>query len=712
MVDEIVTRQELIDAKRDARDLGKAVNEKVIVSPRHGEDFKSLPMIADEGQAVIDNFESTAQDKFNEWDSAINLITQDAGVPALAVSTANNENQQSINDSVGAKWYAKGGGYPINYRVMLDNGDIVKSTVDGNTNDPNVDMTGWVKVNEASQIFDASGKNQQEINDNLYTSINVFTKRSTGFISLFEFIPQQFHEDLKTLQTSGNNVGDVSMYVQAALDYAALNHLDVLAPFGYHFVAKPINIPANIRFIGLSLPYFLTTFNFVGDTVFNIDHALQEQYHVENFRFSGNDDKDYSAIHVGGCRNSVFKNIVGTSFKGGVIRVYPTHANSGDVENIELDHIWAVRSAGLVFKTNSDISRGNITDGTITNCQLTSGDAENVDGYALELTASTGKLIFGLKFDRIFTKTTDNNHIIINPNGGAIYGNAFKNFTGESWSIVNSLDYITEHCLYVFDGAFFSNKFESFYKTGMQGNGIRLGAGSIANVFDDLMFQDHVPLYNFKNTFVNFANGAKDNVFTNIYIRDAIDGGNTSAASTLFGSSLGRFVGDSVRDNQVTGQQLTNVAPVLLKKSYIFETNGLQLKNYPVEGCTFTAHPEGVVMTIPANATEYVLNLPFVPTRSVSRVSALFHYVFDSERNGINISVDLCGSVVNSAGYDRYVDKYVAFIANYNSNSSRLRISFGGSRTAEVRILIKDIVICQGGVLPYAPNYQKNYIEI
>lgn len=44
------------------------------------------------------------------------------------------------------------GGYLKNARVMLANGEIVKSTIDGNTNDPNVDMTGWVKTNSASQI--------------------------------------------------------------------------------------------------------------------------------------------------------------------------------------------------------------------------------------------------------------------------------------------------------------------------------------------------------------------------------------------------------------------------------------------------------------------------------------------------------------------------------------------------------------------------------
>ena len=57
------------------------------------------------------------------------------------------------------------GGYLLNARVMLANGDIVKSTIDGNTHNPNSDMTGWVKTNSASQIFDKSGLSQQDIND-------------------------------------------------------------------------------------------------------------------------------------------------------------------------------------------------------------------------------------------------------------------------------------------------------------------------------------------------------------------------------------------------------------------------------------------------------------------------------------------------------------------------------------------------------------------
>lgn len=46
------------------------------------------------------------------------------------------------------------GGYPLNARLSLANGDIVISTIPSNTNNPNSDMIGWVKENSASRIVD------------------------------------------------------------------------------------------------------------------------------------------------------------------------------------------------------------------------------------------------------------------------------------------------------------------------------------------------------------------------------------------------------------------------------------------------------------------------------------------------------------------------------------------------------------------------------
>ena len=43
--------------------------------------------------------------------------------------------------------------YNSGERVVLANGDIVKSTIDGNTNDPNIDMTGWVNTKYEVSFF-------------------------------------------------------------------------------------------------------------------------------------------------------------------------------------------------------------------------------------------------------------------------------------------------------------------------------------------------------------------------------------------------------------------------------------------------------------------------------------------------------------------------------------------------------------------------------
>lgn len=190
---EMVTRQELIDAKRDARDLGKAVNEKVIVSPRYGEDFKSLPMIAAEFQISSDAAEAAAvsatesadiaQSSANIAEAAATAATIGAGVfetpeagvdPVTGVVDGAYFNVRSSSDESYVDEYQNVGGVPtpsgksypsaayvqsvaehtalpfvdgkaysLNERVQLDNGYIVKSITSNNLNNPNQDLTGW-----------------------------------------------------------------------------------------------------------------------------------------------------------------------------------------------------------------------------------------------------------------------------------------------------------------------------------------------------------------------------------------------------------------------------------------------------------------------------------------------------------------------------------------------------------------------------------------
>ena len=80
-------------------------------------------------------------------------------------------------------------------RVVLANGDIVKSTVDGNTNNPNVDMTGWRKPNDLTGnpimfgakgdgVFDDTLAIQECANNFRYLDMRNSNWKTTGKIAL------------------------------------------------------------------------------------------------------------------------------------------------------------------------------------------------------------------------------------------------------------------------------------------------------------------------------------------------------------------------------------------------------------------------------------------------------------------------------------------------------------------------------------------------
>lgn len=80
------------------------------------------------------------------------------------------------------------GGYIPNARVMLANGNIVQNSTGGNlTNNPNIDMTGWILSNSASKIFDKNGRTLQELNDIQSSSgISVFSFFTPSELALYQ----------------------------------------------------------------------------------------------------------------------------------------------------------------------------------------------------------------------------------------------------------------------------------------------------------------------------------------------------------------------------------------------------------------------------------------------------------------------------------------------------------------------------------------------
>lgn len=146
-----------------------------------------------------------------EVDNAIDLLKP----PYLAPNIVDgNQTQAEINLYGGKKYDMPVGGYPLNARVLLDNGDIVKSTVDGNLNDPNSDMTGWVSENSAESVrfYDVD-----LTNDTLDNRVKIITPYIFG--------------------AKGDRITDDTAAIQAFFNYCATN-LVVTADWTGDFLIK------------------------------------------------------------------------------------------------------------------------------------------------------------------------------------------------------------------------------------------------------------------------------------------------------------------------------------------------------------------------------------------------------------------------------------------------------------------------------------------
>lgn len=126
------------------------------------------------------------------------------------------------------------GGYPLNSRLMLDNGDIVRSTVPNNTTNPNLDMIGWVKINSASQIFDESGLSQQDINNEFRVSLYYLTPEMFGAVG------DGITDDQVAIQ-SMLNAGAVGCVFEFDGSKTYYNAFDASGAYVNHYDADPLS---------------------------------------------------------------------------------------------------------------------------------------------------------------------------------------------------------------------------------------------------------------------------------------------------------------------------------------------------------------------------------------------------------------------------------------------------------------------------------------
>lgn len=123
-------------------------------------------------------------DYYNYLMQRLAQIAVDKGWDASFVVDASGETQQQVNYNGGSKWHSRVGGYQENERVVLVNGDIVKSTIDGNTNNPNSDMSGWIHEDYGLvKSFISLEEIEQDPYDGQIIFIKTRDNESNGFFS-------------------------------------------------------------------------------------------------------------------------------------------------------------------------------------------------------------------------------------------------------------------------------------------------------------------------------------------------------------------------------------------------------------------------------------------------------------------------------------------------------------------------------------------------
>ncbi len=245
------------------------------------------------------------------------------------------------------------GGYLKNARVMLANGDIVKSTIDGNTNNPNVDMTGWVEpitekikqynlpiinVRDYGVKGDGGSGDQAKISE-AYEYLN-----SIGGGTLY--LPD------------GTYLIDTVNYVKEAETGPSLNEQ----------YAFPIY--SNITVLGQSREN--TIFKMADGIIYkdlnqaNLGCALfadaHKGLHVKNFRL------ERFKVDMNGINNPVV-NLPTTGVDGVQQAVFPVlyYFDYYDSTNITVDNIWVHQNSGL----NSIYIGQRSTQTVVCNCLFT-----------------------------------------------------------------------------------------------------------------------------------------------------------------------------------------------------------------------------------------------------------------------------------------------------------------------------------------------------
>ncbi|MDT7240108.1 tail fiber/spike domain-containing protein [Citrobacter freundii] len=596
-----------------------------------------------------------------------------------------------------------------------------------------VGIGAWVGVGDASLRRDLSLNTGASLigtssGETVQSSIDNLNYRTQGYVNLWEFIPPELHQYLSDLDESNTHVPSVNDYLDAATAYCEDRGVGLFIPAGYYMLTREWGLPKGVRVegVGPSSTLLLGSASFSGERLVHCDYAGQEQFQLRNMWIHGLNAPNTIGLHIGACRNSAFEFLTVTDSRNGSFLVKPTATGAADVENFLINKCWTLNTnVPIKIISNKDIgsvgstTAGNITDGTVSNCQLVSWDGVSAasagistGGTPIEIHADLGTLVFGVKVDRCFTATIKNAHLKLTSDGADknLYDCTISNINSESQVVGGGLDSNNTAPGILLNGAGVQcNNFISAH-CGSQGAGIQIG-DAIDNTFYDVTFSDNSAAGN-NNVWIYCNSASKGNRFLDMKSGGILQAVNPLNAS-IYNNFLGIKIGDDGTGNEFQFRDATSTPSVILNRGKVFVVSGGKLTNFPDVGgdatnWSWAIQPSGALrVSIPIN-TGGSKSLPFGAVAAKMGFKFVYNIVSGTP-TVLNITVGGTTIPASTLTADSSTHSVSAVVPA--SGAGVMTITANASATAATVIDIYDIGVCANQIPMRSTIKQSIYIE-
>lgn len=539
-------------------------------------------------------------------------------------------------------------------------------------------------------------------------------------INVLDYIPDNIKAVITDLNAS-QAMGSVRTYIEQALaasTAAPIAQGAVLKfPAGFFWLDTTLALPRRTRIRGvypetyfMALPGFSGTPVVPGSTgaaIVALDNPGQDPYEVSGFQINApTASSNLVGLHIGGSRNSTFNNISVTGCFDAGIMIYPKDPGSGDIENFTLQHCWTL-GGGLVLQNNPSISRGNLTDGQVSDCMFfaaLSGQSYPASNPAIRYTSRGGKQIYGIRVERCYTMTIKQTHIYLDNTDGIMLDNTFCNIGGESQLSDGSLTALIGEPILFVKGSM-NSRYMDMYRSGTGDVGIVV-SNSHDNTFDGLYFSEllHVGI---DNKWLYLDSGCYNNRFTNISYDRTFDVDYHSAPLSVMKYFRYKINDDGV--NYFDSTCISSKAVAAYGRDYLFSVTGTTLTNFPQPaGITFVKQASGICSAVfSAGSDTLTMTVPINNLQNSKQIFALLRHQFTSIAATSVVEIGFDGKFVRIAPQDAAAPYYAAVsrMTSAGATNFQIRVS-GANRTAQTIIDMTDLII-SGNAMAYPYNFVK-----